>query len=59
MPARGVREESMFWRTDTVQYGGTERMLGNEAEEAAGTLTTSDRVCHIYRFRADWGGGED
>lgn len=49
----------MFWRTDTVQYGGTERMLGNEAEEAAGTLTTSDRVCHIYRFRADWGGGED
>lgn len=33
----------MFWRTDVVQEGGTGRMLGNEAEEAAGTLATSDK----------------
>lgn len=29
-------------------------MLGNEANEAAGTLTISDRVYHVYGFRADF-----
>lgn len=29
-------------------------MLGNEADEAAGTLTTSDRVYHVCRFKADF-----
>lgn len=49
-----MKEESMFWRTDVVWSGGKGGMLGNEAEEAAGTLATNDRYVVFTGLELTW-----